>query len=264
MWAPQKGKRPEGPILDPIAIFDGSALSKLPQEDYDKPEVSEEEVERFNKTYYAPGKQYPLLFGGSELGTTRVVEVTGRGCVSLAATVKTCVSVPSGQYALAMTGLAGIDLHANWREKPSPAQEAEFPKAAADFLAKKGLNGASAAAPLRIKNLRATRLGARRPRALIGTIVTYRAATAVHDLFLVLEQKEANWEVLIASYHESSDVEDHMEEIFESFVDQIDLDGDGIDEIVTISGYYESWDYSVYKFEKGAWKSVYHGGGGGC
>jgi hypothetical protein len=33
VWTLQKGKRPEGPILDPIAIFDGSVLSKLPQED---------------------------------------------------------------------------------------------------------------------------------------------------------------------------------------------------------------------------------------
>lgn len=49
----------------------------------------------------------------------------------------------------------------------------------------------------------------------------------------------------------------------ESFVDQIDLAGVGIDEIVTISEYHESWDYSAYKFEEDVWKSANHGGGGG-
>jgi hypothetical protein len=263
VWAPQKGKQPEGPILDPVAIFNGSALSKLPREDYDKPEVSDGVVERFNKTYYAPGKQYHLLFGGSELGTAKVVEATGLGCVSLAATVKTSVSVPNGQYALAMTGLAGIGVHANWREKPSSEQEAEFSKAAAALLEKNGAKGVSAA-DIKIKNLRATRLGEKRPAALIGTIVTYKVGDAGHNLFLVLEQKGANWDVLVASYRKTTDLEDHTDDIVENFVDQVDLVGGGTDDIITIRGYYESWDYAVYRLEKGSWTSVYQGGGGGC
>lgn len=263
VWSPQKGKQPEGAILDPIAIFDGSALNKLPQEDYDKPEVSDEEVERFNKIYYAPGRQYPLLFGGSELGTAKVVEVAGLGCVSLAATVKTSVSVPNGQYALATTALAGIGVHANWREKPSLEQQTEFSKAAAAVLEKNGAKSVSAA-DIRIKNLRATRLGEKRPTALIGTIVTYKADDAGHNLFLVLEQKGAGWEVLVASYRKTTDLEDHTDDIVENFVDQIDLAADGTDEIITIRGYYESWDYAVYRLEKGLWTNVYQGGGGGC
>jgi hypothetical protein len=263
VWAPQKGKQPEGPILDPIAILDGSALSKLPPEDYDKPEVSDEEVERFNKIYYAPGKQYPLLFGGSELGMAKVAGVTGLGCVSLAATVKTSVSVPNGQYALAITGLAGVDLHANWRQKPTLEQEAEFSKAAAAVLDKNGAKSVSAA-DIKIKNLRATRLGEKRPTALIGTIVTYKAGDEGHNLFLVLEQKGTEWEALVASYRKTTDLEDHTDDIVENFVDQVDLVGGGTDEIITIRGYYESWDYAVYGLEKGAWTSVYQGGGGGC
>jgi hypothetical protein len=263
VWAAQKGKQPEGPILDPIAIFEGSKLSKLPLEEYDKPEVSDEEDERFYKTYYAPGKQYPLLFGGSELGTAKVVEVTGLGCVSLAATVRTSVSVPNGQYALAMTGLAKVGLHANWRQKPTLEQEAEFSKAAAAVLEKNGAKNVSAA-DIKIKNLRATRLGEKRPTALIGTIVTYKAGDAGHNLFLALEQKGAEWEVLVASYRKTTDLEDHTDDIVENFVDQVDLVSGGTDEIITIRGYYESWDYAVYRLEKGAWTTVYQGGGGGC
>jgi len=263
VWAPQKGKKPQGPILDPIAIYDGSALTRLPEEDYDKGEPSDEEIDRFNKAYYTPGKQYPLLFGGSELGSATVVEPTGLGCVSFAATVRTSLPVPNGQYALATIDLAGIGLHANWREKASAEQETEFLRAAADFLTSNGVKGVAATA-LRIKNLRVTRLGEKRPAALIGTIATYRDATTDHDLFLVLEQKQTSWEVRVASDHSSSDLEDHTDEINENFVDQINLTGEGTDEIVTIRGYYESWDYVVYMLGNGVWKTVYQGGGGGC
>jgi len=38
----------------------------------------------------------------------------------------------------------------------------------------------------------------------------------------------------------------------------------GVDEIVTISYYYESWDYAIYKEKDGKWEKVYKGGGGGC
>ncbi len=263
VWPPQKGKKPQGPILDPIAIFDGSALTEPPEEDYDKGEPSDGEISRFEKTYYTPGKQYPLLFGGSELGSATVVEPTGLGCISFAATVRTSVLVPNGQYALAKTELSGGGLHANWREKASAEQETEFLKAAVDFWTSKGVKGITTGA-LKIKNLRATRLGEKRPTALVGTIVTYRDATTDHDLFLVIEQRQTNWDVLVASDHASTDLEDHTDEINENFVDQIDLTGEGTDEFVTIRGDYESWDYAVYKLEKGVWKDTYHGGGGGC
>jgi hypothetical protein len=47
-------------------------------------------------------------------------------------------------------------------------------------------------------------------------------------------------------------------------VEQLDLDGDGTDEIVTINTYYEGWDYTICKEQKGKWEKVYQGGGSGC
>ena len=47
-------------------------------------------------------------------------------------------------------------------------------------------------------------------------------------------------------------------------MEQLDLDGDGTDEIVTINTYYEGWDYTIYKEQKGKWEKVCQGGGGGC
>jgi hypothetical protein len=71
-------------------------------------------------------------------------------------------------------------------------------------------------------------------------------------------------EVALSSYHRATDVEDGTDSKDETFVSHLDLDGDEIDEIVTTSYDYESRDYTIYRFQNGAWKSVYSGSGGGC
>ncbi|HXR10445.1 MAG TPA: hypothetical protein VN792_06690 [Candidatus Acidoferrales bacterium] len=68
----------------------------------------------------------------------------------------------------------------------------------------------------------------------------------------------------LASYHHWKDVDDGTDSEYETLLSHLDVDGDGIDEIVTTSYYYESWKYTIYKFQNGAWQSVYTGSGGGC
>ena len=48
------------------------------------------------------------------------------------------------------------------------------------------------------------------------------------------------------------------------FVDQVDIDGDGVAEVIAGGSYYESNDYIIYKRQAGSWRPVYQGGGGGC
>jgi hypothetical protein len=47
-------------------------------------------------------------------------------------------------------------------------------------------------------------------------------------------------------------------------VEHLDLNNDGFDEIITMTHYYESWDYAVYEKRNGRWQAAYKGGGGGC
>lgn len=263
VWAPQRGKQPEAPILDPIATFDGAGVSALAEEDRKGPEPTDAQLDRFNRKYYTREKKYPLLFGGSRLGTASVLEVVGLGCVSLSATAETSMTVPNHQYSLATTSLNAIHLHDNWRQKPTHQQESDFSKAAAEALQKKGV-GNVAPSSIRVQNLRATKLGEARPIALIGSIATYKTGGVGHNLFLVIEQESGGWKTLIASYHKVTDLEDNTDDVQENFVDQVDLASSDTDVIITIRGYYESWDYAVYRFENGIWKVVFEGGGGGC
>jgi hypothetical protein len=48
------------------------------------------------------------------------------------------------------------------------------------------------------------------------------------------------------------------------FFDVIDLDGDGICEVVIQRNNYSSWDYILLKKKGDVWEEVYEGAGGGC
>lgn len=263
VWPAQKGERPDAPILDPVVILDGkdfrNPMAYLQEKDTTKAQA---DAYLFEKKYLVAGRKYTMLFGGNDKGSIVVREASGIGCESLAATLIPPIPSANGQKALAATSTIGIGLHPNWREPPSPQQEAAFVKLTAEVLADQGVNAVAPAA-VKLRNLRATKLGSDRPAALIGS-VTFKAKDANHNLFLVAEQNGNRWSIVLSSYHASKDLADGVDDIEENFLDQLDLDGDGMDEIITISGYYESWDYTIYRLEQGAWKKVYQGGGGGC
>jgi hypothetical protein len=202
------------------------------------------------------------LFGGSEIGAVDVEAAVGISCESLTATVRPAVPLPNAQRALAATSIQGLRLHTNWRQPNTTGQRSEFLNAAAAYLTKKGVTGVLPSA-IKLRNLRLTKVRLDGPNALVGSI-TFKDSTTKRNLFLVLGQGETHWDVDMASYHVTKDLEDYVDEAEEDFVDQLDLDSDGVDEIVTISYYYESWDYAIYKEKDGKWEKVYKGGGGGC
>lgn len=263
VWPAQKGKRPDAPILDPIVIVDGKAfrnpMAYLQEKDTAKAQA---DADSFEKKYLVGGREYSMLFGGSDKGPIVIAESSSISCETLTATLVPPIPVANGQRALATTSTKGLGLHANWRELASGNQEGAFLKLASHVLSQHGAKLFVSSA-IKLRNLRATKLGPDRPIALIGS-VTARQKDAAHNLFLVAEQSGGQWNVALSSYHISKDLEDGVDDVEENFVDQLDLDADGMDEMITISSYYESWDYAIYKFQQGVWKKVYQGGGGGC
>jgi hypothetical protein len=163
---------------------------------------------------------------------------------------------------LAVTTLDGIRTHANWRHIASDEQKTEFAKLAGDYLRAHGAEDIDPT-KLRVPSLMATRLRQDGPGILIGSISLVEK-TKIHNLFLMVQLEPSPARILLSSHHHSEDLEDRKDLQSEKFLDQLDLDGDGTDEIVTISGYYESWDYSIYREQNGEWTLAYKGGGGGC
>ena len=257
VWAPQKGKTPEAFLLDPVARIKGTMLAAPLPEGKDAEATSV----NFEKTYFVAGTTYPLLFGGSELGSITVEKAESISCEAETATAKVSKPTPFGLDALAVSTLQGIRTHDNWRHAAPEGQKAEFVRVASEYLKVHGAE--TLLEKLKIPSLRATRLKPGGPDVLIGNISLVQKSK-VDDLFLVIQFEPGKTRTLISSYHVSNDPEDGKDRQQEKFLDQIDLDGDGTDEIVTISGYYESWDYAIYREQNGEWKLAYKGGGGGC
>ncbi len=61
-----------------------------------------------------------------------------------------------------------------------------------------------------------------------------------------------------------AELEEWPERPLQNFVDQLDLDGDGVDELVTEGVGYEGGDFIIYKRQNHQWFQVFRGGEGGC
>jgi hypothetical protein len=100
---------------------------------------------------------------------------------------------------------------------------------------------------------------------LIAT-VWLRAPAAAHQMFVIARRRgEAHQLDLIQPYIQR-DLVDGTDTQYEQFVDQLDLNGDGKDEVVTLVWFYESNEYRSYTRypEQDGGYQLYHGGGGGC
>ena len=76
-------------------------------------------------------------------------------------------------------------------------------------------------------------------------------------LFLIVAGHGAGFRIELQRYGQG--LEDG-----EDFVDELDLDADGVDEVITQISGSESWEYAIYKRRAGRWQPIYKGGGGGC
>lgn len=257
----EKGKIPAASTIEPLVVIENGKLKKPPEYDYSKQKESDAAYERFEKQYFGRGRKYPLLIGGAEKGFVAVGEPVAESCISLSATVTTSVPLSNAQFALAATTTNGLGVHADWRKPVVPQQRAEFLRLVSRVLARNKVQNISESL-IKVDNLRSTRLSEAGPIALIGS-ATLKRKSGIHQVFLVALYKDSEYEEAVSSYHLARDEDDASASV-ENLVEQVDLDGDGTDEIVTINTYYESWDYNIYKGENGSWKKVYQGGGGGC
>jgi hypothetical protein len=98
---------------------------------------------------------------------------------------------------------------------------------------------------------------------MIGSF-SIKANRALHRAFLITGTAGDQVSIELVLYNHSTDLEDGKDSQSFRFVDQLDLDGDGIDELVVETIGYESEGFAIYKRQAGAWREVWIGGGAGC
>jgi hypothetical protein len=239
---------------EPVVIYRGGA--------YVNPLDEEGGTSPFGRVYFRPGRKYRILSGGGEAGTLTVNKPLEQGCVGLVAeaTAETPARL-GGRLKVLATDSQTLGRGPVSRRAPTEAERARAVELARAAYAKNGVS-ASLAAKMEVVNLTATDLDRDGRFELIGSFLVKKegAAPDNYTLFLIMEPAGDAFKTAWEWFHKGN--EDAYED--RQFVDQVDLDGDGVGEVIAGGTYYESNDYVIYKRQQGRWRPVYKGGGGGC
>jgi hypothetical protein len=116
-------------------------------------------------------------------------------------------------------------------------------------------------------NLTATDLDGDGRAELIGTFIARQGKQSRHLLFLIAEPQAdkfktgiARYEVVVAKDLPDPSVIDEVGNagfLSEILVDQVDLDGDRVGEVVTTGASFEGQWYYIYKRGRGGWSRAY-------
>jgi hypothetical protein len=226
------------------------------------PNATEADYKRFELAHYKRGSRLTIYSGAERAGaaSVRESEVIGEegGCRILSARISYNGHTP----ALAVSGNPAIRGHKSKRRAATAAEAASLKRLAIDWLREAGLDAAllqqGRLGPVVSTEMRPGR------HALIGRF-DVESKSSIHRLFAIAEHNGQQYRLTLADVAKD-EVELDKDELEREYVDQLDLDGDGQDEIVTRNLHYEVWDYSVWRLDPrtGSWTSIYNGGGGGC
>ncbi len=236
--------------IDPVAVFSAGRFMNPTAKD------DEATLNQFAAKYLRVGQKHRLLFGGAEAGSVTVKE-RYKECICLTASVDAQTTAKLGGEVRALaTNSAKLGGLQSSRRAPTIEERAAVMNLAKQAF-KQNKVAAGFLANITTINLTAMDLDGDGKAELLGSFEVKGYKDTSHALFLIVEPQLSDYKIGLSWYKLNNN-----EETNESrrLVDQLDIDGDGIGEVVTESSYYESTDFTIYKKVKGVWRSVYQGG----
>jgi hypothetical protein len=248
-------KYPDSDVhLEPIVVIkDGK---------YTSPPLDEEVSSKtFTDTYFRTDRKYRIVFGGGDAGNVTVTKLIEPGCVGLLAQadVETNVRLGGQVQALAVSNDM-LGTGATSRRAPTePERTQALELARAMYIQRK--TPAALVKKMNTVNLTAIDLDRDGKFEMIGGFTIQGSNMLAYNLFVIFEQTPAGKYRAAWNWYQKGSAESYEDR---GLVDVIDLDGDGVAEVIAEGTYYESNDYVIYKRQAGTWRPIYKGGGGGC
>jgi hypothetical protein len=212
---------------------------------------------------YKVGAEYTLFTGGERMGQVRVAKIAPLQCNSLAAIVTADPSVRFLDTTMALaTNAKIIHTHSKLQRDPKPEERLGAIRLAMKEFRKHGVPQALAS-ELKLQRLIVTQTDGDSRKTMIGSF-SIKANRALHQAFLIAGTDGDQVSTELFLYDHSTDLEDGKDSRSFRFVDQLDLDGDEIDEMVVETTGYESEGFAIYQRQAGAWREVWTGGAAGC
>lgn len=242
--------------MDAVVIAEGGKLRAPYPEDKDAAQL------RFANEYFRPGQKYRLTFGGGEAGTATVTK-SDKGCNNIHATVSASTSVPlGGQIKALATNSGSLGKRAGARRAPTPAERSAVMSLVRKIYKQHGVTPLQYRA-LTVTNLAATDLDGDGRYELIGSFALATKTKAERDLFLIASSQDAGMSADFAKFQAyQPPPESFLSSI--DFVDQLDLDGDGIGEVFAMQGGFDAYGYLIFRKVGGHWRQAYSGMGDAC
>jgi hypothetical protein len=217
---------------------------------------------KFAEKYFATGQTYRLMFGGGEAGSVKLKKWS-EGCNTVHAEVTLTSSVPlRGNVRALATNSDSLVKHAGARRAPTEAERS------AVILLMKSIytqqrTPVSLLPSIKVTNLTATDLDGNGKYEMIGSFTLAAKNKFERDLFLIARPLAR---AMRADFVKFEAYQPPPEGFLHSidFVDQLDLDGNGIAEVFAVQGGFDAYGYVIFRKVGGRWREVYNMIGDAC
>ncbi len=225
-------------------------------------EESEAAQQRFAAEYFSAGKTYRVTFGGGEVGSATVKD-SSVGCnnIHARATVDHGGKIPTHLSGLA-TNSTSIGKRTSARRAPTPAERAEVMKLV-DQTYRARRTPAGWMRNLKTTNLTATDLNGDGKFELIGSFVIETSTKQRRDLLLIAEPLGEGFKPAFVNFQAYRMQPEGFDSAID-FVDQLDVDGDGIGEVFATQHGFDAYGYNIYKKVSGRWRLMLSTIGDAC
>lgn len=242
--------------LDAVVIVERGKLGQP------YPEYDEAAQTRFAKEFFDVGHQYRLTFGGGDAGTATISK-WDKGCNNIHATVSVKTSAKISDVVMALaTNSETLGRKPSMRRAPTAAERTSVLMVVKQLYRSKG-TPQSLVRQMTTTNLTATDLDGDGKFELVGSFVIATPNKFRRDLFLIAQSQGTGYKLALTEYQAYKLQPEGFDSAIK-FVDQLDLDGDGIGEVFAIQGGFDAYGYAIYRNQNGRWRKVYSATGDAC
>jgi hypothetical protein len=252
-----------GSRIEPlVGIIDGRYL---------EPPAGESELfSQFVSRYYHVGQKYRVLFGGGDAGTLTIKAKPDPDseCARSQASVELEATARIGGLVMGLaTNSETLGRKTVSRRFPTNTERANVTDIGKNIFRQKGVPTAMLD-KMQTINMTATDLNGDGRIEIIASFMvrTEQKSAAVHHLFVIAAAKGDTFDVDLLRYSRTTkgdlpegtslaDIDQAL--LTELLVDQVDLDGDKMGEVITMTTSFEGATYKIYRRQKGQWASVY-------
>jgi hypothetical protein len=235
--------------MDAVVLINGKQL-RVPFSDEQK-----DRQKKIAEEYFAAGRKYRLIFGGGEAGSVSVKKWS-EGCNSVHAEVGLSTSATLGGPVRALaTSSETLGKRASTRRAPTEAERTAV-MTLVKSIYRQHRTPANLIAALKVTNLTATDLDGDGKSEFVGSFTSAAKNKFERDLFLIAKSEGTGMRPDLAMFQAyQPPPETFLHSI--DFIDQLDLDGNGVGEVFAIQGAFDGYAYVVFKKIGGRWRQVY-------